>query len=125
METPFVKPTFSKSSRRLRRFQGVKIPVYVLSSVTQGKLRSLEMSRARLEDGEISVTNPLAFNFGLISVLALPTPPQDIISKADQWGHSGESSRIGPFAEVCDVSLATRALAGFCAKSLLSSSSSS
>ena len=83
------------------------------------------MSRARLEDGEIFVTNPLAPGVGLISVPALPTLLQDIIGKADQWGHRGESGRIDPFAEVYDVSLATRTLAGFRAKPLPSSSFSS
>ena len=68
------------------------------------------MSRARLEDGEIFVTNPLAPGAGLIFVLALPTLLQDIVGKADQWGHRGESGRIDPFAEVYDVSLATRTL---------------
>ena len=67
------------------------------------------MSRARLEDGEIFVTNPLAPGAGLIFVLALPTLLQDIIRKADQWGHRGESGRIDPFTEVYDVSLATHA----------------
>ena len=83
------------------------------------------MSRARLEDGEILVTNPLVSDVGLIFVLALPTLLQDIVGKADQWGHRGESGRIDPFAEVYDVSLETHALAGFCAKPLPSSSSSS
>ena len=73
------------------------------------KLKKLT-SKARLEDGEIFVTDPLAPGVGLISVLALPTLLQDIISKVDQWGHRGESGRIDPFTEVYDVSLATRAL---------------
>ena len=66
-------------------------------------------SRTRLEDGGISFTKPLVPDVGLISVLALPTLLQDIIRKADQWGHKGESGRIDPFTEVYDVSLATHA----------------
>ena len=73
------------------------------------KLKKLT-SKARLEDGETFVTDPLVPGVGLISVLALPTLLQDIIGKADQWGHRGESGRIDPFTEVYDVSLATRTL---------------
>ena len=87
------------------------------------KLKKLT-SKARLEDGETFVTDPLVPGVGLISVLALPTLLQDIVGKADQWGHRGESGRIDPFTEVYDVSLVIRALVDS-VLSLPSSSSSS
>jgi len=53
----------------------------------------------------IFAPQPLILSGGLVSILVLPSLPQDIIARADKWGDDGETGRIDPFTEVYDVSL--------------------
>ena len=49
---------------------------------------------------------PLTLKIGLISILVLPTLLQDIANRADKWGNDGKTSRVDPFTEIYNVSLA-------------------